>query len=76
MTRFGKQRKMGQDVEERGSDAITLLVDNIHSIPVRFDVTSIRYLTNDTLIDRLHRGAIREHSILYLDALVGHAASV
>jgi hypothetical protein len=62
-----KQRKRDvQDVEEGRSDAITLLVDNIHSIPVRFHVTSIRYLTNDVMIDRSGRPATREYSILPL----------
>lgn len=72
-----KQRKKeGQDVNEEKSDAITLLVDNIHSIPVRCCVIFFQIAVSLTWFWQIGRVVQQlENSpyylFLYLDALVG-----
>lgn len=63
-------------MEEGKSDAITLLVDHIHSIPVRLPFCTMGIITEDNGLVQIGRVVQQLQNrpyylFLYLDALVG-----
>lgn len=63
---LNKQRKReGQIVDEGRSDAITLLVDNIHSIPVSLSLIGSKFRRFSSYdLDRTSRATVGQQSLL------------